>query len=145
MAFAGQPFGLDCLLGDGRRGSSAVARQDSLAYYIPSREFKETLCNHVHLFWRAFLLLTGTLNRLSRDRLLLSGCRVHEKIENLTRLCAEQPGAASLTPMELAAWLGISEETVCRELRAHKGAQNERGTETKAGASSSVQGQSMSQ
>jgi CRP-like cAMP-binding protein len=115
---AGEVFGLDCLFAGGVRTQSAVARQDSAACYITPCQLKNTLSTDVGLSWRILVSLAERVHALGEERLLFTGCRVPEQIVNLTRLCARHPDVAHLKQAELADWLGVSRETVCRELRS---------------------------
>jgi CRP-like cAMP-binding protein len=114
---AGQPFGLDCLAKNRLRRCSAVARQDCVACYVSRGQVRATLCADSELWWNAFALLAEKLDRVRQERLILTGGRLAEQIESLRRLHAGNGGTAPLRQTEMAALLGVSNESVCRAVK----------------------------
>jgi CRP-like cAMP-binding protein len=126
----GELFGLDALLQKPLRCMSAIAREDSQGALVSSMEFKRALHSNADLLWSVTLMLNDLLHRTNHEKLTISGSRVRDRIENvlvdLSRRLKEseavnKPTFAALRQNELAALLGIPQETICRELRKLKG------------------------
>jgi CRP-like cAMP-binding protein len=120
IVFPGQPFGLDCLTGEGRRNCRAQARQDSVACYIPASELQDVAHGRSGLLWGSFVQLAKSAEALAQERALLTGSSLSAQLDYLHRLYADRDGTARLKQKEVAALLGVAPETVCREIRKKK-------------------------
>lgn len=125
----GELFGLDALLQEGIRFQTAEARESSQGSFLGLDQFRNTLQSTPDLLWHVTLMLNDMLHRANQGRLAISGARVRERIEHalsdlsqrLVQLRgARKPAFAKLKQRELADLLGVSEETICRELRLLK-------------------------
>lgn len=122
----GELFGLDALLHQPFRCTSAIAREASQGAFISSMAFKHALHTNTELLWTVALMLNDLLHRANNEKLMISGAHVRERIKNVLSDLAQRlkqfesvgkPTFAALKQRELAELLGVPEETVCRELR----------------------------
>lgn len=135
LVTCGELFGLDALLSDPVRWTSAIAREDSQAILIEKVVFKKSIQQNSDLAWNVMLALNELLHRANYEKLMVSGARVRDRILHVLMDLADRlkksqiagkPRFLLLKQRELAELLGVPEETICRELRkvrAEQGAQ----------------------
>ena len=112
---AGELFGLDALAPDSRRHFTAMTRENSLICYLNWSGLPNEVREDTQFLRHLVETLSEALNDARRCTVLFSGRRVRRRLFDAVAYCK----ARSITPkrVELAALLGIANETVTREIR----------------------------
>lgn len=117
----GHIFGFDCLHNGSTRAFSAVAREHICVRQCSSARLIPSLKSNNDLMLRILLSLSDSLENALLEKLLLSASRSSERLSRVLLHFADHGsnsgGIAELKQKEVAELLGISPETVCRELR----------------------------
>lgn len=111
----GDWFGLDALLSGHRRRFAAIARESSVLCCVDRVRFLQLATSNFQLLWR----LIDVLNRLFHDyqqtAAFLLRQPVRRRLQNA--LAIFEARSLTLSQVELADFLGVSSETICREMR----------------------------
>lgn len=122
---AGDLFGLDSFLPDKTRIFTAITREHCNLCCTTSEEFRALIQADSERAWKLFLAINQMLNENRREKLEISGQRVQKRIKALLAYLwpadrmpspTNSPGA-DLKQWELAQFLGVSQETISRELK----------------------------
>jgi CRP-like cAMP-binding protein len=123
---AGGLFGLDSLLPSKTRLFTAIARAESLVCVMSNSTFERVVKQDGERLWSVFLQVVEELFDSQIEKLEISGDRVARRLRNTL---ARIPGYSATTAgleikqWELAQFLGVSEETVSRQLKTLRGRQ----------------------
>lgn len=111
----GEWFGLDSLMPNSRRLFTAVARESSSLCYIEISQFLDVVRGNNEFLWYFVKVLTAGLLDSQKSLIALSGRRVRARL--IDAIAESQARSLSLRQVELAGLLGVSAETVNREMR----------------------------
>lgn len=126
MVKAGEIFGFDSILPDRIHMFTATARTSCLIHFIERKHFCNSVRTKADILWRLVTVLNEGLHRSEQVRLATSGDCAGARLYNAIVLLSEPQktlrtlqGSRSLTlrQTELSELIGISPETVSREMR----------------------------
>jgi CRP/FNR family transcriptional regulator, anaerobic regulatory protein len=116
----GAIFGLDAFLTRKTRLFTAVTREESVLCLLSCTEFERLVKQDCERMWRLFLLVDNQIHDGEIEKLEISGSRLNKR---LRRAVARITGGhtcgvpGQIKQRELAEFLGVSEETISRELK----------------------------
>lgn len=120
----GDLFGLDAILHRTARRFSAVTRSASLIHAVGTVEFAAAIRDNTTGLWVLAQSLNTYLHAALMEKIKITGNRVSQRMQN-AGIELGQKGSVTLatggrklevTQRELADFIGVPEETVCREL-----------------------------
>lgn len=119
----GELFGLDSLLPTATRMFSAMAREQSRLCFVGGTAFHELMRLDCNRMWQLLLVLNNLVHENDFQKLSMSGQPARKRLQStISRLRHTTDAAPSkegvpIKQWELAQFLGISAETVSREMK----------------------------
>lgn len=121
----GEMFGFDSLLPSARRLFMAIARERTAICLATRDTFLDLFMNDSRQAWRLVQVLNALMHAIAVQHLEMSGQPVRERLAAvIARLTGNDPARSSRLPLgtrirqyELAQLLGVSQETISRELK----------------------------
>jgi CRP-like cAMP-binding protein len=146
FAQAGDVFGVDSLLPSAVYTFTAAARERSTVCFVDPERLRTLVEGDVRVAWRLVAAFARLLQCAELERADISGQRARRRLIAINnrlrgRVARDDaggacPGMAEIAQWELAQFLGLSEETVSRELaKLRAGRTAAKGVRTGAGAS----------
>jgi CRP/FNR family transcriptional regulator len=112
----GEVFGLDAFLPEKIRAFSAITREESVLCVATSSEFLRFVKQDCQRLWALFVQLDANAFNCHFEKLEMSGNRVSGRLRKmLARIRGTTP--IEIKQWELAQFLGVSEETISREMK----------------------------
>lgn len=112
---SGDIFGLDSFLPERERVFTVVAREDSAVCFVRSSDFELFIKQNCEQMWRLFLLIDGQVHSTELEKMEITGQHVKARLRDAIARIGGFNG--EYKQRELAAFLGVSEETVSRQLK----------------------------
>jgi CRP-like cAMP-binding protein len=115
---AGEIFGLDAFLEDKTRVFTAITREDTSICTLPCFEFQRVLTHDHDRLWAIMLSLASQTFRHQLEKVEISGDPVSRRLQSAFFRISKANLSTRIKQSELSQYLGVSEETVSRNLRA---------------------------
>jgi CRP-like cAMP-binding protein len=113
----GEIVGLDSFLPGNTRIFTAIARDRSILCVFAKADFEQLIKQDCERLWALFLRLDAEAFNAQIEKLQISGERVSKRLEYILLKIRSQSPSKRIRQWELAHFLGVSEETISRQLR----------------------------
>jgi len=122
----GELCGLDAFLPHRTHVSTAIAREDCQMCFVEAAGFTEVVGDCDKYAWQLFLVVNQLLHASDIEKLELSGNCVQRRLRQFfarfgtlrgDRHTGSSTCRQTLKQWEIAQYLGVSQETICRELK----------------------------